>query len=243
MPGSVAQGIHSGLARTCAAIAVAIAWAVVPIVISPTVASAATCGSAGSYQVGTTAVPQTNYYAQATISLKPATLCGASDSFSTVWVMIASNNSLGWAQTGYIYRAGYSGAYLYAQAVRQYPSTPQTVYMAGAPSSALYYDSYYFNQGDMGMVANGNNLVTSNFDPVVSWTAPWIPEWEGETHYSGDDVPGTSASPTYFSNMGIITGRSGPPVNPSGLSLHNNDSNFGAAWDISQSKFHIWSKS
>jgi hypothetical protein len=164
------------------------------------------------------------------------------NSVAYVWVMIASNNSDGWTQSGYVYRDGVSGAYTFAQ-YSENGSAWYTVYGSTISSTALYYESYNFTAGAMDLVANGTQLETTPWDPDLEWTAPWIPEWEGETHYTGDDVPGTSASPAYVSNMGIITSRGGSVTDPSGLSVSSTYSNYAAAWDTSQSEFHIWSKS
>jgi hypothetical protein len=156
--------------------------------------------------------------------------------------MIANNDGDGWAQSGYIYRDGVSGAYTFAQ-YSENGSAWYTVYGSTISSTALYYESYDFSAGAMDLVADGTQLETTPWDPDLEWTTPWLPEWEGETHYPGDDVPGTSASPTYFSSMGIITSRGGSVTDPSGLSVSSTYSNYGAAWDTSQSEFHIWSKS
>lgn len=229
--------------RWLAAASLTLPLAVIPVVGSATIASAASCGSTGPYFAGTPNTPQTNYYAQANITLKSTTLCGASDSYSAAWTMITSNNLTGWTQSGYIWRQGISGSYLFAQANKNASSTPSTVYYNSAPSNAVYYELYDFSSGNMDLVANGINLITSSFDPGLAWSAPWVPEWVGEVHYQGDDVPGTSSSPTYFSNLGIKTSRGGSVVNPSGITLSTSNTNFGVAWDTSQSKFHIWSKS
>jgi hypothetical protein len=214
----------------------------IPIFVSIPPASAAVCGTTAHNFAGTSDTPQTNYYAQAQITTQPTTLCGAADSVSLAWVMIADNAGNGWTQSGYIWRQGITGSYLFAQYSKN-GSAWYTAYYASAPSTALYYELYDFNGAAMDLVAHGYQLLTTPWDPVVEWSAPWLPEWEGETVYPGDDVPGTQASPTYFSSLGIKTTRSGSIVSPSGLSLHASYSNYGAAWGTSVPDFHIWSKS
>lgn len=216
----------------------------VPAVISESPAGALSCGTSESWFAGTSPTPQTNYYATTQLTTQPVlSLCTTeTDSWSLAWVMIADNAGDGWTQSGYVWRPAYSTSYLFAQYSKN-GSSWYTAFYNSAPSTAQYYVEYDFTNADMFMVAHAVTLLTTPWDPDTEWTTPWLPEWEGEVNYSNNDVPGSQSATANFSSMGIKTSRGGSVVNPSGLSLDMSTSNFGAAWDTSQSAFHIWSKS
>ena len=87
-------------------------------------------------------------------------------------------------------------------------------------------------------------MLTSSFDPTIAWgpAATWEPEYEGETHDNGDDMPGTASSPTYFQNMAIKTSVNTETwAAPTGLTVSSDSSRYDTAWDTN-SQMHIWTK-
>ena len=229
------------LRRGLASSLIVIAMATVPIVTTANVASAAACGTPASNFDGTTIVNQMNYYAQANIQVQPATLCGNVNSMSSAWVMIASKNGNGgYTQAGYMFTPG-NGARLFAQYSKN-GSAYFGAFGVAISGTALYYDSYDFSAGDMVMDSDGYPLLTTPWDPVAEWTTPWVPQWEGETAFPGDNVPGSASTPAHFTSMEIKTTRGGGVSNPSGLSVSSTSTNYGVAWDTVNSSFHIWTK-
>jgi hypothetical protein len=219
----------------------------VPIIwLSPS-AGAASCGTAEVTFDGTNVGSQNVYYVQSNITTNVPTLCGASNSHSSAWTMIqGSAGSGGYAQSGYIRLKGYSTAHMFAEYNEYNSGSFHFKEGAAAPSGApLYYESYDFSAGDIQMVVDTSTLLlTTDFDPELVWTTPWVPEWEGETHHTGDNMPGTASARTYFSSMLVTTSRGGGAVTPSGLtvSVSNPGTNYGVAWDTVDSKFDIWTK-
>jgi hypothetical protein len=215
-----------------------------------TPAAAATCTSVDQ-DTGVNPSAINSYYAAANITTNSITLCGQSFSDSSVWAMLANSSEIlpsgfGYAQSGYIKKNSMSSKLMFAEYLENADSSPVIVYGAAPPSGAPRYDeSYDFNAGviDMNVDNDAYQLLTTDFDPAVEWTSPWIPEWEGEVHGSLDDIPGTASAPTYFSNVSIKTCRSCSITTPTGLSLFSqNATRFGYAWVTPDSEFDIWTK-
>jgi hypothetical protein len=218
--------------------------AVFPGSVSP--AGAATCGTSNLYLDGTNTTSTNAYYAQSDITTRVPAVCGSSATEDAAWVMIMGSNKNGFAQVGY-YETNNSNNDLLVAAeqetsVNNYVEKDFNVY---APSGSPQYSVLYnFNGGYMIMSADNSNYIwDGTFDPLSYWTSPWEPRWEGETHYSGDNVPGTASAPAYFSSMLITTTRGGGAVTPTGLTLGTNNSRYSYAWDTTDSKFHIWTNS
>jgi hypothetical protein len=86
-------------------------------------------------------------------------------------------------------------------------------------------------------------ITKTPFDPGAKWGAQnWDREWNGETHDYGDDIPGTSASPTYFTNL-LFQSCQGCGWTTPGVSATTNylPARYGLTQDTSPS-FHIWTK-
>lgn len=211
-------------------------------------AGAASCGTSNLYLDGTNTTTTNAYFAQSDITTRVPTVCGSTATEDAAWVMIMGSNKNGFAQVGY-YETNNSDTDLLV-AAEQETSTSNYVekdFNVDAPSgSPLYSVTYDFAGAYMIMSAdNGNYIWDGTFDPEAYWTSPWEPRWEGETHLSGDNMPGTASSPADFSSMLITTTRGGSAVTPSGLTLGISPSNsrYSNAWDTADSKFHIWTNS
>ncbi|MHB8378744.1 MAG: hypothetical protein ACYDB2_02355 [Acidimicrobiales bacterium] len=208
-----------------------------------------TCGPSGHWNAGLGRTPQTNYYVQANITTNIPGLCGATYSSSAAWTMIANSDltipsGFGYAQSGYLRTYGNStvmfSEYLQCATCGFHRRTG-----AAPPSGSPLYDEVYnFSLGAIQMYVDNNTylLDTTNFDPAFSWTAPWVPQWSGETHAQGDDMPGSASAPTYFSNLLIKRCRSCSLTTPTGMTLNVTSTRYGVAWDSVNSKFHIWTK-
>lgn len=136
--------------------------------------------------------------------------------------MIAGGaTSDGYAQSGYLRRNGDSTVYMFAE-FSQCSTCAFTRKVVGSPSGSPRYDEIYnFSTGQIQMYVNDDSqlLLNTSFDPAISWSAPWMPEWEGEVHAQGDDMPGSTSAPT-----------------------SSTSTRYGYAWDTVNSGFHIWTK-
>ncbi len=207
--------------------------------------AATTCGLYGSVFDGTNVTGITHYGVTANITAQKGALCGGSGSTSTAWTMIASNAYGGYAQSGYGHDPGSSSVYQFAEYLKN--SSANFVYKQGAivtPGTKTNYKQLYnFNSGLISMWIGNNDLLDTNFDPAIAWSgSTWFAEWEGETHYNGDDMPGTSGTPVHFTNMQVMNCRSCSWITPSGLTLSSDSTRYGIAWVNSQSSFNIWTK-
>jgi hypothetical protein len=202
------------------------------------------CGTAGFYFDGTDPRGITHYGVSANINTKVPGLCGSSNSDVSVWTMMANGTAGngGYAQSGYGRHAGQSTVYIFSQ----YSKCDACGFVSkeySTPSGTVNYTQLYdFSAGQIVMQAGGTSLARTNFDPAVWWSAPWVPEWEGEAHQYGDDMPGTSTSRTSFSNMTIKTCRSCGFTTPSGLSISSDSTRYGYVWNTTNSNFSIWTK-
>jgi hypothetical protein len=215
-------------------------------------AIAASCSAQGDWFVGINPNTSLNaYYVSANITTNTPSICGGSSTdSSSAWALIANSDETipsggGFAQSGYILREGHPFG-MFAEYLENVSSTLQRLIIAAPPSGAPLYDTIYdFNAGQLDMYADNNTyeILETDFDPAVSWSSPWIPQWDGEVHSLSDNIPGTSSSPTYFSNLTIKTCRGCSGTAPTGETLMNQDSSrYGVAWDTTNSKFHIWTK-
>jgi hypothetical protein len=206
--------------------------------------AATPCRGFGRNFSGIDGIPMTHWGVKARINtMLPALCSGANNpnSSSSVWVMMTGGDTCQYAQSGYIRRKGVSTVFYFAEYSQDclsftYKETDV------ASSTHTYQVKYNFSTGKIHMYVDTTLLLTTNFDAGVNWTPGWNPEWEGETHDPGDDVSGTPSNPVYFSIMGIITSRGGPWVTPSGLTGSSTSTRYGFAWNITNSKFRIWTK-
>ena len=90
------------------------------------------------------------------------------------------------------------------------------------------------------MQVDSTVLLTTNFDPAIYWSSPWVPNWFGETHNQGDDIAGTASSPVYFNQMCYVANRTSGCNTPSSYSLHNTlPSRYGDQQDYSF-EIQVW---
>lgn len=189
---------------------------------------------------GTDPKTMTTYGVRANIDVKLPALCGASYSSSSSWAMIAGGAARQYAQSGFVRWQGRSNVVTFAE-YKKNSATPAVHKETTTPTgSPRYSTTYNFSTGRMTMFINDTTaLLTTDFDPAVSWTPGWGPQWEGETHDPGDDVPGTGQSPEYFQFIQIIPSRGGAWTTPSGLTISSTNPRYSYAWN-SASTFRIW---
>jgi len=224
-----------------ATVLVVLALLLNPSAPQPACAAIACQGFAYNF-TGTDPKSMTHYGIKADVNTKTPALCGGSHSDSSVWVMMAGGGSGQYAQVGYGRHQGQSSVYYFAQYKKNASTAAVHKETTVASGTHNYNVIYNFSNGHLYMYVDTTKILESNFDPAVSWTPGWQPQWEGETHDPGDDIPGSSSSPVYFSNMKIIATRGGPWVTPSGLTGSSTHSRYGFAWDTQNTKFHIWTK-
>lgn len=218
-----------------------------------------TCGTRATNFVGTD--PATNngtvYAVTARINTEIPHLCGAPDtgsrngSASAVWTMLqGSGPGDGYAQSGYEKSTNNFGdgksrsvTYYFAEAIRLHCSTCKDAFKETSAVSGTneYHQSYDFANNVIDMEINSTVLLKTKWDPKNNWTSPWMPEWEGETHWTKDDVPGTASSPVYFSNMRIKKCKT-CAWSWATLTASSTSSRYAYKWDTQNGKFHIWTK-
>jgi hypothetical protein len=183
-------------------------WLQIPTNVSAAIA----CQGSGAFFAGTQPINQQLYGVRANITVRNPYLCTTPNSpwsASFAWVMIANNARTGYAQAGYVKMYGNSQSYTfseYDQDLNNPPSFTRKVFSA-ASGSPLYKVLYSKATGKLSMYSDSTYLDVTNFDPTIAWgpASTWNPQYEGETHDNGDDIPGTMGSQVYFQNMSIKT--------------------------------------
>lgn len=179
--------------------------------------------------------------AGANISTHVPWLCTTNDTSSdvSVWAMIAGGGNSEYAQAGYGRHYGQSTVYYFTE-YDQNSSTAPVHKEYGSPGGGTthnYYAAYGQQNGYAIMMIDNSVGDITNFNPSLYWSEPWSPEWEGETHDAGDDMPGTSGNPTVFSNMDWLQGNNW--LSTSGLSVSSTSSRYGVS-QASGTQFNIW---
>lgn len=188
-------------------------------------------------------ISNTGVGAHITTAVPDMCTSGNSLSDSSVWAMVASHNGTGgYAQSGYGIHRGQVTVYYFAEYSRC-QGCGFTEKETSAASGTHFYSSVYDYVSAIHMEVDSTTILTTNFDPTVYWSAPWSPQWFGETYDLGDDIAGTAASPVYFSGLCLRTSRSGGcTTSPSNLTTFVDSSRYHAKWDTANSKFHIWTQ-
>jgi hypothetical protein len=179
-----------------------------------------------------------------TVRITPYTpnLCNGSWSFSAVWDMLQAQGTdpNQYAQVGYWRLYGQTTVYRFA-AFSKNSSTQEVDKQGVSPgSNDLFKVQYNYSLGRMEMFINGGLFQPTNFDPAVSWNGNWTPEWEGETHDTGDDIPGVQTNPVSFSSMQVKNCRDCTYHAPSGNSLSADATWYCFAWITDQTEFKLW---
>lgn len=126
-------------------------------------------------------------------------LCGASTSDASAWVMLAGNQGNEYAQVGFGRSDG--------QGERTFSEWHGTVsnwareYHFGVFSAGTdhaYKVRYSESKQAMQMLIGSDVVDKTPFDPKSNWHRPWTGQFLGETHWTGDDVPGTPGHRTDF---------------------------------------------
>jgi hypothetical protein len=185
---------------------------------------------------------ESNDGAGATINTMTPALCtqNASWADSSIWAMTAGQGAGQYAQSGYDRYEGQSTVYFFAEYDKNSSTPPVNKEFGTASGTHTYDELYNFTGGFIQMEKDNTTLLQTNFDPIVEWSSPWSPQFFGETHDPGDDIAGTSSSPVYFSNLCIVTSRSGGCSTTPSLSTDSDLSRYHVAWDNQNQKFHVW---
>lgn len=171
------------------------------------------------------------------------------NNFTTAWTMIASYDSQGWAQTGFI-RGYNSPQYEWAEfkdpvsdtVYNRFPSSPSLPNGVKHAYRELWSDSC----ACIVMSIDGVEVTQTNFNPYVNWDAgpngdQFSPQFSGETTYTSSDIPGVPSAQTAFSAMGAQQ-FFGNALNSMPCTLTYTNSNT-ARWTHSASSctaFNIW---
>ena len=212
----------------------------------PTVA--ADCQTFGWYFSDTDLKFMPVFGAKASINTEIPALCGGPYSSSSAWAMIVGGDGIAdYAQVGYIQEAGDSAIRYWAEYSTHLSQYPIRRFGEVASGTHTYLAQYNFSDGKIYMYVGNTDgsytlLAITEFSVDTFWLPGRSPEWNGETHYQADDIPGTFANPVYFSNLRIIASRDGPWVTPSELAGGSTSSHYGFEWDIINDTFHIWTK-
>gem|GEM_PF-2522002 len=198
------------------------------------------CGATSNYFDGAWALNTDQYGASANIQpFKPA-ICGSS-SFGAAWSMESGKAAAdGWAQVGY---GNFQGSYLvFSQWTQSYFGPYHTKYFAAPSGTAQYWVNYNFSNGHLYMNKGLTTLDQTTFDPAVSWTGPWIPEFLGETNHCESDVPGVAGNRVAYTSVKKMA-RDGTWSSISSLSLPTPDctnSRYHRNWSVQPTSFQIY---
>ncbi len=214
--------------------------------IPDSVMASISCQGQTTLFAGTDSATLLHYGVRANITVRNPSLCGSNHSRSEAWVLTFGTTAGGWAQVGYIKWPGYNSPLHFAEYQKNSNPGSDYAYKEGgaATGSPLYTVKYIKSTGLLYMYVGSSTLLTSSFDPTIAWGSPstWEPEYEGETHDNGDDMPGTATSQTYFQNMAIKTSVNTETwTAPSGLTVSSDSSRYSAVKD-SNSQMRIWTK-
>jgi hypothetical protein len=185
------------------------------------------CGGRANYFDGWTDIPNFNSYAfegaSAYIVNQFGAVCDTDRSapnpgnsttgtnFTSAWVMIASYNAQGWAQTG-ITRGYDSPQYEFAEFTpsrytgpfyNRFPSNPSLANGVKHAYRALWTSTC----ACIVMSIDGVEVTQTNFDPYQIWYAgphgdQFSPEFSGEASYLENDIPGVPYAKTAFEALG-----------------------------------------
>jgi len=201
------------------------------------------CGTQGNYFDGTPYSTQTTYGAFASISTGNPTLCDTAGD-SSAWAMLSGGGQCQYTQVGYVKQRnmGDVAPHRFLE-VRRGCGYPATFYRESATVSGThsYRNSYIFSVGRVYLYWDTTKVAETTWDPALVWTPGWAPEFNGETLYPGDNVPGTTGSPVYFSSLKRML-RDSSWVNPINLTLTSSFSYYKYQWDTVNQRFHIWTQ-
>lgn len=177
-------------------------------------------------------------------------LCNGSAywSGSAVWANIGSRTNCGWTQAGYFKTPGLS-IKVYGEYNRQscfvLQSPDYMLVVWGTGQNGVHtYQVKYNSKKHVARMWYGNNLIASTpFDPGVEWGAqPWGRRWSGETRDPGDDMPGSAASPVFFTNLLYQNCQNCAWKDPGiPATVNTLPTRYGLQQDAGSS-FHIWTK-
>lgn len=113
-------------------------------------------------------------------------------------------------------------------------------YLGGIPpngSNNFYYDEYDTSSHTEDMVVNDTYMLQTSFDPDGDWPGPWEPQYLGEVHDAGDEMPGTSSARVSFTNVQYEPNYGGGFTTPYGESPTQDQ---GCQQWYDNSAFDIW---
>jgi hypothetical protein len=117
-----------------------------------------------------------------------------------------------------------------------------TKYFAAPSGTAQYWVNYNFSNGHLYMNKGLTTLDQTTFDPAVSWTGPWIPEFFGETGHCESDVPGVAGNRVAYTSVKKMA-RDGTWSSIPSLSLPTPDctnSRYHRNWSVQPTSFQIY---
>lgn len=211
------------------------------------------CGNLGNWGKGVVAFNETTYGSKARISQQDPDLCGSA-SVSVAWVMVTGASSLdGWAQVGFgrfgsndPYPQQPGGYSVFSQWIRSSSTSPRTTVTGNSPAlNPVYKTEYVFSTGVITMWA-GSTLVdaTNNtWDPAIEWSAPWQPQFVGETIHKASDMPGIASKHVSFTGMKRLTNRVGDwdtMQDPSFAAFPNTPDRYHRQWVTKPTDMDIW---
>lgn len=190
------------------------------------------------------------YGASVDLNSRQPLLCNGvnTTSASAVWGEIASNTNCGWAQVGYV-KFPKLAIKVYSEYNQQdCVITNQSVYKLvvwGTGQNGTHTYQVRFKPGKhlARFWYDSFPIGVTPFDPGAAWgPQPWGRKWTGETHDNGDDMPGSAASPVFFTNLRYMNCAACAWVDP-GIPANVNDlpARYGLQQDAGSS-FRIWTK-
>jgi len=185
--------------------------------VSPASAALPNCAYFGNWHEGVWKDPKLNYVSNGTsaiVTVRSSALCGNQNSNNNIalaWTMIASNDGRGWAQAGFANYWGNPNGTVHFTQYKQGSCCSAVTYYGSqhllSGQKYQYSERYIVNSYCLHSIGclqgRVDNIIwfSTDFDPAGRWATPWLNEYEGETTYTGSDVPGLATSKTAFQSM------------------------------------------
>lgn len=182
------------------------------VVLSPSVAEASnTCSSFANTYAGGADASQSTWGAVANIDTRSASFCTTGDPTSgdeiSTWSMTQGPYGY-FAQAGYL--KAYSGGPTSWTEFGEYNDVggcgcfSHTQKLWNATSNGenhMYWEQYDSATGRESMNVDGSQIFETNYNPQGNWGSNWKASFMGENDNLGDDMPGSSSTPTNFSGL------------------------------------------
>lgn len=225
-----------------------------------TKAAAATCGTLQNLQEGyasnfwTGSQPETVEGAAVVLNNPGGfVLCSGNanggQNFVTAWSMVVSNDLNGYAQSGEMYRYGYTCVKNWAEQKQDVSHTFVDYYLGGCNNvggaSHKFWQQMVLISGSYYVRSNMDSTIIhqSSWFPFAGWTTPLFVQFDAEAYYAQTQIPGIATSPQDWSSLQVQSFADDSWADMCGhhnLGAVNQNSPFWQELVLSCDHFHTW---